>query len=258
MVRTGNPRIESAQQKSEQALAHIESTQQKSEQAIARIESAQENSQQVIARVKSATPAAITVEKALETAIYGNSTTLNSNDKNAEIYRRWYEGLEFTDDWTSDNFSIWSQIFDAHGGEFFTEGLEIGSFEGRSAIFFLEYLPKLHLTCVDLFEHTYEYFAKEKPWVKFDKNLSKYVDRYEKITSLSANALAEFVSKGRKFDFIYIDGSHTRDDVFIDALLSWKMLKINGVLIFDTTFGVGTLSQANDLRRQLNTLFTRV
>ncbi len=236
-------RIEAAQQKSEQAIAHIESVQQKSGQAITRIESAQENSQQVIARVESEleriqppTPAAITVENALETAIYDNSTTLNSNDKNVEIYRRWYEGLEFTDDWTSDNFSIWSQIFDAHGGEFFTEGLEIGSFEGRSAIFFLEYLPKLHLTCVDLFEHTYEYFAKEKPWVKFDKNLSKYVDRYEKITSLSANALAEFVSKGRKFDFIYIDGSHTRDDVFIDALLSWKMLKINGVLIFDDYF----------------------
>ena len=121
-------------------------------------------------------------------------------------------------------------------GNSFTEGLEIGSFEGRSAIFFLEYLPQLHLTCIDLFEHTYDYFAKEKPWVKFDKNLSKYVGRYEKVTSFSANALAEFVSKGRKFDFIYIDGSHSRDDVFVDALLSWKLLNTSGVLIFDDYF----------------------
>jgi hypothetical protein len=234
-------RIECSQQNSEQAIARIESARQDSE-AIARIEAAQQKSEQAIARVQTElariqppAPTAVTVEEALNSAISRSATTLNSNDQNAEIYRRWYEGMEFTDDWTSDNFGIWSQIFDAHGSSF-TEGLEIGSFEGRSAVFFLQYLPRLRLTCVDLFEHTSEYFAKERPWVKFDNNLSKYAGRYEKITSLSANALAEFVSKNRKFDFIYIDGSHTRDDVFVDALLSWKLLNVNGVIIFDDYF----------------------
>ena len=235
-------RIEAAQQNSEQAIARVEAAQRNSEQAIARVEVAQRNSEHAIAhverelaRIKPPAQIAVTVEEALHTAISSGVTTLNSDDQNAEVYRRWYEGMEFTDDWTSDNFGIWSQVFDDHGKSF-REGLEIGSFEGRSAIFFLEYLPKLHLTCVDLFEYTSEYFAKGKPWVKFDKNLSKYAGRYEKVISVSANALAEFASKGRKFDFIYIDGSHTRDDVFVDALLSWKLLRVSGVLIFDDYF----------------------
>jgi Methyltransferase domain len=216
----------SKQARLEQAIARIEAAQQNSEQAIAHVETE-------LARIKPHVP--VTVEEALDTAISSSATTLNSHDQNAEVYRRWYQGMDFTDDWTSDNLSIWSQVFDAHGKSF-TEGLEIGSYEGRSAIFFLEYLPKLHLTCVDLFEYTSEFFAKRKPWVQFDKNLSKYAGRYEKIVSFSANALAEFASKGRKFDLIYIDGSHTRDDVFIDALLSWKLLNVNGVLIFDDYF----------------------
>ncbi len=239
-------RIESAQQKSEQALAQMKSAQQKSGQAIARIESAQENSQQVIARVESElgrtkppTPAAITVEKALEAAIDSNSTKINSNNKNAEVYRRWYEGMEFSEDWTSNHFSIWAQIFDDHG-KVFREALEIGSFEGRSAVFFLEYLPQLRLTCVDLFEYNDKFFPQKigletgfAKGLRFDKNLSKYTGRYEKIVSLSARALTDLASKGRKFDFIYIDGSHYRDDVLIDAFLSWKLLNMNGVMVFD-------------------------
>ena len=205
----------SKQEQLEHAIARIEAAQQKTEHGIARIEAAQQNSEQAairveteLARMKPPAPITMTVEEALDAAISSSATTLNSNDQNAEVYRRWYEGMEFSDDWTSANFGTWSQIFDTHG-KYFTSGLEIGSFEGRSAVFFLEYLPRLHLTCVDLFEHTSEYFAREKPWIKFDNNLSKYAGRYEKIISLSANALAEFASKGRSFDFIYIDGNDT-------------------------------------------------
>jgi predicted O-methyltransferase YrrM len=35
------------------------------------------------------------------------------------------------------------------------------------------------------------------------------------------------------FDIIYIDGSHTADDVLEDAVLSWRQLKPGGLLIFD-------------------------
>ncbi|HEY1780049.1 MAG TPA: class I SAM-dependent methyltransferase [Roseiarcus sp.] len=226
-------RIESAHQNSEQAIARIESSQKDSRDAIARLSSEQQKSGEAIEHLKPVTSK--TVEEAIDTEISTRAPILTGHHENAEIYRRWYEGMEFSEDWTSDHFGIWAQVFDEHG-KYFKEALEIGSFEGRSAIFFLEYLPQLHIICVDLFEYTSEYFARAKPWVKFDNNLSKYAGRYEKIASLSANALAEFASKGRKFDFIYIDGSHTRDNVFIDALLSWKLLNVNGVLIFDDYF----------------------
>jgi predicted O-methyltransferase YrrM len=35
------------------------------------------------------------------------------------------------------------------------------------------------------------------------------------------------------FHFIYIDGSHLAKDVFIDAALSWNLLKIGGLIGFD-------------------------
>jgi predicted O-methyltransferase YrrM len=37
----------------------------------------------------------------------------------------------------------------------------------------------------------------------------------------------------QKFDFIYIDGCHEAINVLEDAVLSFKMLKQNGIMIFD-------------------------
>lgn len=35
------------------------------------------------------------------------------------------------------------------------------------------------------------------------------------------------------YDFIYIDGDHTAESVYKDAMLSWKALKPNGIMAFD-------------------------
>ena len=35
------------------------------------------------------------------------------------------------------------------------------------------------------------------------------------------------------FDFIYIDGSHNGEDVLSDAIESYKLLNIEGLIIFD-------------------------
>jgi predicted O-methyltransferase YrrM len=37
------------------------------------------------------------------------------------------------------------------------------------------------------------------------------------------------------YDLIYIDGSHFPADVLEDAVLSWRLLKPGGMLIFDDT-----------------------
>jgi len=43
-----------------------------------------------------------------------------------------------------------------------------------------------------------------------------------------------YVEKGKSyFDFIYIDGSHQAPDVLCDAILGFKLLKKNGVIVFD-------------------------
>jgi Methyltransferase domain len=104
----------------------------------------------------------------------------------------------------------------------------------------LEFLPQLHLTCVDLFQYTDEFFPDRKEMrsdftggARFDKNLRKFSGRYDKIIAPSWCALADMILEKKKFDLIYIDGSHYRDDVLLDAFMSWKLLNENGVIIFD-------------------------
>jgi predicted O-methyltransferase YrrM len=56
-------------------------------------------------------------------------------------------------------------------------------------------------------------------------------DRVEIIKGYSQIALRHLPLGS--FDIIYIDGSHAAADVLEDAILSWRLLKEEGVLIFD-------------------------
>lgn len=56
----------------------------------------------------------------------------------------------------------------------------------------------------------------------------------QKIKSLSHPALLGLLPEHRStFDFIYVDGSHQAPDVLADALLSFWLLRVGGVMIFD-------------------------
>ena len=48
-----------------------------------------------------------------------------------------------------------------------------------------------------------------------------------------------FIKNKKKFDIIYIDGSHHANDVFNDCIESWKILNKNGVIIIDDNFWQG-------------------
>lgn len=46
-------------------------------------------------------------------------------------------------------------------------------------------------------------------------------------------ALPRFLEDGRRYDFIYVDGSHLFENVFIDAFYSAKLLNDGGAIAFD-------------------------
>jgi cephalosporin hydroxylase len=144
--------------------------------------------------------------------------------------QKWFEGKEFTHDWASPRFSLWESVLRPHAGEAL-DILEIGSFEGRSAIFWLEFFPRARLTCIDHFSSKRHIAAEVER--RFDANLAPYAARLSKIKSKSVPALAKLAEEGRTFDLIYIDGTHYRDGVLVDCLLTWPLLRAGGIVIFD-------------------------
>lgn len=59
---------------------------------------------------------------------------------------------------------------------------------------------------------------------------------YKTMTDYSYVALARLISQRRQFDFIYIDGAHHNHEVITDAVMSWKLLKDGGIMVFDDYF----------------------
>ena len=49
----------------------------------------------------------------------------------------------------------------------------------------------------------------------------------------SVERLLELVERKEKFDFIYVDGSHTCLDCYTDMILAWKLLVSGGVMAVD-------------------------
>jgi predicted O-methyltransferase YrrM len=151
----------------------------------------------------------------------------------------WEAGKTFTTDWAAKNFFEWAELLHPlrHAP---LRVLEIGSWEGRSALFFLNYLPRSRMVCIDTFRgnvehHLDPYFAELAPRTEgqFDANLAGLAHRIEKIKGSSTSVLPQLGIAGRRFDLAYVDGSHMAADVYGDAVLTWSMMDPGGIVIFD-------------------------
>jgi predicted O-methyltransferase YrrM len=141
----------------------------------------------------------------------------------------------FSSDWMSKCEAEWRTTLAPLAGKADVRALEIGSFEGRSAIWLLENVlthATSHMTCVDLFKGDYSKL--------FDENIaaSGAAGRVEKLTGASSVILRRMAPEPT-FDFIYVDGSHQTYDTLEDAVLSWRLLRPGGWMIFDD-YGMAT------------------
>jgi hypothetical protein len=128
-------------------------------------------------------------------------------------------------DWVTPKVPTWTALLEPVRNRPLSI-LEIGSAEGRSALFFASYLPNARIICIDPFRKGRERI--------FDKNLALHAQRVTKIRDFSLPALIKLrQSKDAEFDLIYIDGCHERETVMIDSVLCWGMLKLGGLMIWD-------------------------
>jgi predicted O-methyltransferase YrrM len=142
----------------------------------------------------------------------------------------WFADKTFTQDWTTYHLDTWHRLLEARSAEV-AEILEIGSYEGRSAVFFLNFFPKARLTCVDVFST--EADAAPTTEDRFDANIAEFAGRVRKLKDRSVAALVRLGEAGETFDLIYIDGDHKRVAALMDSLLAWPLLKPGGIVIWD-------------------------
>lgn len=138
---------------------------------------------------------------------------------------------KFTEDWVTRNGGIWRKTLAEFKGKPNVTALEVGTFEGRAAVWFLENIlthPSSSITCIDIFTwpspRTEEYFDH-------NMNITGAAEKVRKIKGKTYKVLRELELSS--YDFIYIDACHDADCILTDAVMSFYLLKQNGVLIFD-------------------------
>ena len=139
--------------------------------------------------------------------------------------------------------------------------LEIGSFTGASAVRFLTLLPLSNIICVDPFTgdvHGGEAYNGDVQTIesRFDANTAPFGSKVRKMRSRSVPALESLGQANARFDIIYIDGSHVRDDILVDSLLCWPLLRDQGVLIWDDYRGGSTWPAAERPKRAIDTFLS--
>ena len=132
--------------------------------------------------------------------------------------------------------------------------LEIGSYEGASTCYLIQKLAQensIEIHCIDAWniemgdDTDYKHYGSNVDMSavesRFRQNTKLAIEKVSKKVDLvvhkgfSDDQLSKLLSNGKRnyFDFIYVDGSHLGPDVLCDAVLSFRLLKINGVMAFD-------------------------
>jgi predicted O-methyltransferase YrrM len=147
---------------------------------------------------------------------------------------------QFTEsqDWFSFNADIWRQLFSKIQSSS-PRALEIGTWEGRSAVFLLDELCGTtgSLTCIDHFDLMGTVAGKDR-YKRVMHNLTATGKTFRVVDQFSMPALMmllreEISSDTPGFDFIYVDGSHEADDTLLDGELAWRLARKGAIFIFD-------------------------
>jgi len=157
-----------------------------------------------------------------------------------EVVQTVEEGYVYTQtqDWFSFNIDTWRTLFPlVQSGN--PRILEIGTWEGRSAVFLLTELCTKggSIICIDHFDLMKTTAGRER-YAKVTHNLALTAKPFRIIDEFSFPALMtllgeEITAASTGFDWIYVDGSHEADDTFLDGELVWRLAKKGAIVIFD-------------------------
>ena len=156
-----------------------------------------------------------------------------------ERYREITMDSNFTTDWFTGNIPFWIEAFQkldksSAESESALRILEIGSFEGRSTIFFASTFECAVIDCVDTWqgsdEHGSAHYLSDL-YDRFVENTKGYKPRIAAYQMTSADFFT--VSRSCNYDLVYVDGSHRASDVLLDLVNGFSRLRNGGILLID-------------------------
>jgi predicted O-methyltransferase YrrM len=141
-------------------------------------------------------------------------------------------------------FDVRKQYFERHlnhfGGEKDLKFLQVGAFTGDSSLWLLENVLLTRgseLYDIDTWQGSEEVAHEPFDWVDVERTYDNKLNEFKNVVKIKSNsheALKNMKDTHKEFfDFIYIDGSHKEEDVYMDAVLSMPLLKPNGIMAFD-------------------------
>ncbi|MCG3177002.1 MAG: hypothetical protein MOGMAGMI_01966 [Candidatus Omnitrophica bacterium] len=158
----------------------------------------------------------------------------------------------FKRDWFTRAIPLFESLLSPLAGRPGLRALEIGSFEGRSAYWLLDNIltaPDAELYCLDVWDgHGDSRYRNQNSELYVGDSFRTFWEnilghptfgmkvrprRGLSFDSLASIAAMKGIGRAIEFDFIYVDGSHQGTDVLADAVLSWRLLKKGGIIIFD-------------------------
>lgn len=167
----------------------------------------------------------------------------NSHKKkeSTQNHKKYLKSKKTSSDYFSINAYYWKKILNKKFKKF--SYLEIGSWEGNSALYILKNFKTKSVICVDIWD---KYLKNEiKPKRNFRNflfNLKEFKNNF-KYHKLSSD---DFFKKNKKFfDVIYIDGDHKKSQVYKDISNAWRILNNKGLIICDDFFDGNIYSRNN-------------
>lgn len=137
-----------------------------------------------------------------------------------------YKFTESCNWWTQDHENNFNQIKNYFDGKSSLNFLEIGVYEARTSTWLLD----------NILNHINDKIYCIDPYIKNNgiHNLTFHTKKVRFFKNPSIDILSDFLQYKRKlFDFIYIDGDHNAFGILEDAVFSWRLLKIGGIMLFD-------------------------
>jgi len=159
-----------------------------------------------------------------------------------------YPPPEFTTDWVEGRGHAWTHWLASLTNQP-VSALELGTFEGRSALWFLRNVlthPASLLTCVDAWSYDYtggfgqEQLSADSGTTLEDarqrclRNLRPYMRRGRcAVVTMNTQEFLRTRRPEQMFKLIYVDASHYASCVLEDTIAAWWHLAQGGIMIWD-------------------------